>query len=762
MDNKADLTTIDIDETSSDISSEGSLDHVENERKTVITPLQDLWNTEDILKDFQTYPNSEGLNELVMDNDTEAIMTKNKDVAFLIAAWTGRLKTMQLLYRDGVSVNVKDRVNRTALHFASYANQTSCVQFLLQNGASIGERAGEEALTPLHCAASMGNLDCLKLLIKFGANVNAGIEKRSPLHYAVQSMSVECVKELLDHKAIPNTPQVYSETPLHVAASIGNTDAVELLLNYGAAVNVQSGPDRLTPLHLAAEQGYMDCIKLLIEGRGMVNAANRKLQTPLHLAALNQCAETVELLLKNSGNPNFPDVDGRTPLHCSIVNVQKSLDLIRLLLSAGADPNRADIFGYTPLHLAALHEFPRCVMMLLEYGGDVTARTKGGISVLNFITKKTPEVIPKYILKFDNSIRLNEHDLGDVDCQLKLDFRILVPSMGNQETALLVNFIEVGYKDILEHPLCKTFLLLKWRIIRKFFLFTLLYHTIFVLLFSFYVVGVYLKYCPSFRRGQTATACMASEKIVHIGYCVLVFNFLIVLKELFQIFHNWKAYFKEWENWLQWVIIITVFLCVQPMDLSDIRKNVYNWQHHAAAISIFLTWLELMMIVGRFPAFGIYVQMFTTVALNFSKFMCAYFSLFVAFSLAFGVIFPNYPSFTDLKWVFIKVIIMMSGELEYEDVFFDDKYPIKYPYTAHFAYLGFVLLVTVILANLMVGLAVNDIQGLQKSAVLHRLVRQATLMAHLESLKENGLWILDLTILEKTKFQKVILRTFIS
>lgn len=105
-------------------------------------------------------------------------------------------------------------------------------------------------------------------------------------------------------------------------------------------------------------------------------------------------------------NPNFPDVDGRTPLHCSIVNVQKSLDLIRLLLKAGADSNRADIFGYTPLHLAALHEFPRCVMMLLEYGGDVTARTKGGISVLNFVTKKTPEVIPKYILKYVKCLSL--------------------------------------------------------------------------------------------------------------------------------------------------------------------------------------------------------------------------------------------------------------------------------------------------------------------------------------------------------------------
>lgn len=35
------------------------------------------------------------------------------------------------------------------------------------------------------------------------------------------------------------------------------------------------------------------------------------------------------------------------------------------------------------------------------------------------------------------------------------------------------------------------------------------------------------------------------------------------------------------------------------------------WQHHVAAVVILLVWLELMMLVGRFPIFGVYVQMFT-------------------------------------------------------------------------------------------------------------------------------------------------------
>lgn len=499
-------------------------------------------------------------------------------------------------------------------------------------------------------------------------------------------------------------------------------------------MDIQCGFDKVTPLHLAASEGDPECCRLLLKANAPSNARNHKLQTPLHLAALSQCAETLEILLRAGADPNATDIDGRTPLHSSIVKVTRSCECVRILLKYGTEINKPDSFGYTPLHLAALNEFSHCVMFLINNGGDVTARTNGGISVLNFITRKTPDVIPKYLLKFDESIRLNDHEIGDVDCELKIDFRALVPSMGNKETELLLNFIEVGHKDILKHPLCETFLFLKWRRIRKFFLFSLFYHSLFVCLFSFYILGVFLKDCtPTNSRGTAF--CDVNEITKIIGYTLLCLNILMLGKELFQIAHSWRIYVKQWENWLQWMIIICVFACVNPISSRmNIRTNIQMWQHHVAAIGIFLTWLELMIIVGRFPTFGLYIQMFTTVSVNFVKFMAAYFCLLLAFALSFGVIFANYNSFKQLPLVFIKVIVMMSGELEYEDIFFDDTQPIKFPLTAQVMFLAFVVLVTIILTNLMVGLAVSDIQGLQQSAGLDRLVRQAELVAHLESM----------------------------
>lgn len=163
-------------------------------------------------------------------------------------------------------------------------------------------------------------------------------------------------------------------------------------------------------------------------------------------------------------------------------------------------------------------------------------------------------------------------------------------------------------------------------------------------------------------------------------------------------------------------------------------KNVPNWQYHVAAVVIFLVWLELMMIVGRFPIFGLYVQMFTKVAINFAKFLLAYSCLLIAFGLSFGVLFNSYPAFKSVPWTLLKTITMMSGELEFEDIFYDKDIPIQFPGTSHALFFAFVVLVTIILMNLLVGLAVSDIQGLQDSAGLDRLTRQAELIARLESI----------------------------
>ena len=95
---------------------------------------------------------------------------------------------------------------------------------------------------------------------------------------------------------------------------------------------------------------------------------------------------------------------------------------------------------------------------------------------------------------------------------------------------------------------------------------------------------------------------------------IIVWVFLIMstlvlsAKEVFQLMHSQKLYFLNWENWVQWGIIINVVMVsFHRNPLENINKFTFlvtRWQHHAAAVGVFLVWGELMLMVGRLPTFG--------------------------------------------------------------------------------------------------------------------------------------------------------------
>ncbi|KAI4498472.1 hypothetical protein M0802_006407 [Mischocyttarus mexicanus] len=654
---------------------------------------------------------------LISENNSAAtatpteLLVKWSETCLLVACWVGHFEIVKILLEKNVNISCTDEDGRTPLHLAASAAFLRILEELLSFGADPCEWDFNKKCTPLHCAAAAGNVTCIKSLIKAKANVDAGFPGKTPLHYAVLSNAVDSAEVLLQAGAHPNNPQVYTETPLHVAASLGSVPCMKLLLSYGADVRVQLGTARSTPIHLTAEEGSAECTKLLVDAGASCDAKNSKGQTAMHLAALAQSSETLEVLINAGAKVNVEDIDGRTPLHAAVAKSLRATELVKILIQAGALVNKPDKYGYTPLHIAALNENSSTVMMLLSKGADVTVRTKGGISALSFIIRRTPDILPRFVTRLDQAISLYDHELGDVDCELRLDFRPLVPG-GKGETDLMLCLIEVGQGHILKHPLCESFLYLKWLRIRKFFLISLIFHSIFVIFFTSYIAVTYLWNIENF------------SKILF--WPILTYTCLLIIKELFQIAHDVLGYAKRWENWLQWCVILTS-CCV-------LIKPINDWQNHVAALGILLIWIELMIVVGRFPMFGLYIQMFTQVSINFFKFLGAYICLIIGFSLGFCVLHKNYKSFANPLIGLLKTIIMMSGELEFEDIYFDNEFKVLYTGTSHLMLLSFVILVTVILTNLMVGLAVSDIQELRRCAGLDRLVRRAELVSYLEGM----------------------------
>ena len=128
-----------------------------------------------------------------------------------------------------------------------------------------------------------------------------------------------------------------------------------------------------------------------------------------------------------------------------------------------------------------------------------------------------------------------------------------------------------------------------------------------------------------------------------------------------------------------------------------------------------MSWLNLLSNVRKFPYLGIYVVMFTDIMQTFLKFslVCALFV--IAFSMGFHALMGRQDSFETFWSSTLKTTVMLIGELEFEDMFFGDtKHDaslMPYQTVTMVFFLCFLIVMPIIIMNLLVGLAVDDIKA---------------------------------------------------
>ena len=76
--------------------------------------------------------------------------------------------------------------------------------------------------------------------------------------------------------------------------------------------------DGFTPLHLAASEGHAQLIEILVKFKAQVDARTNNFRTPLHIACLRGNLSVVQSLVQHGADVNAKDIDGNTPCHfCS-------------------------------------------------------------------------------------------------------------------------------------------------------------------------------------------------------------------------------------------------------------------------------------------------------------------------------------------------------------------------------------------------------------------------------------------------------------
>lgn len=132
---------------------------------------------------------------------------------------------------------------------------------------------------------------------------------------AVKANDAAAVRKLIADGADVNELESSGDAPLIMAAYLGHTEIVKLLLEAGADVTVLDPSMKATALHAAAYAGRTEAAKLLIQynididKQGPYNG-----YTALHDAIWQNNVETAEVLINAGANLNIKSKDGQTPL----------------------------------------------------------------------------------------------------------------------------------------------------------------------------------------------------------------------------------------------------------------------------------------------------------------------------------------------------------------------------------------------------------------------------------------------------------------
>lgn len=192
-------------------------------------------------------------------------------VKLLRAATQGDVAAVVTILDDsGQEINNLKARGSTALHEAAKAGQLEVVKELVRRSAHVNA-INRSGCTPLHfatlCKDKQSALDTVGVLLQAGGHVNAMSERMdTPLHFASYCQPAplcgEVCRRLLEERALVNSRNRNSESPLLNAVLNNNVDAVKVLIEHHADINLKNAVEK-SLRDVAEERGCQEVLDLL-------------------------------------------------------------------------------------------------------------------------------------------------------------------------------------------------------------------------------------------------------------------------------------------------------------------------------------------------------------------------------------------------------------------------------------------------------------------------------------------------------------------
>lgn len=732
--------------------------------------------------------------------DYEAITGVNFSTPLHLTAMYGHEEITKLLTSCGADIFRKDGHLQTPLHRAAIFNQVNIVKILLDNGADKEDKDMMD-MTPFLGAVVHGSKETAELLLKQGTDIMAvDSEHNSCLHLGVKHKRVEIVKMLLVTEGIENLMKLRNnelQTFVHIAASVKQKEILDIVLRDDFWLKQRDKNERI-PLHVAAENGSLECVESLLSCQALFiygNDRDKDGRSPLHLAAYNKHLETCAVLMSKGSDVTARDNQQSTPLHLAVE--VGSLETVRLLLTPML-PNTLEVKDKdqnTPLHVAGMHNRVEILKFLMDQGADVAARNSKNMTCLDEAIewnsvevaetlvrhKRWKEVLcntpvdqikpmEKLIEKLpgiaeivlDQCISYSDLPTNHPDFTVSFNFLPLDPAddtSGHHYFFGPACMAKYRRESLLDHCVTQTLLNWKWLVLGKYVnYFNFAVFIIFLVVFSVFIVQQRDK--VNFSSGNAITEAGEDSKSLP----GVIFAFLVVslLKEIFQIFWQRLEYFKDYINFVDLSMYMSTLIFILPYLANQELYGDVRVQWTFGTLALLLCYTNWCLSLRRVTSLSLYITMYIEVLLTFAKVILIFAVLLLGFTLVFFVLLKEEDNFSSVWFSMVKVFVMMLGEVDYTDMLSDNvvnsaKVPgtsilyVPFPELSYVLFVVFVLSVSVVLMNLLVGLAVGDIDSIQKTATLRNLIDQALLVDSIR--KRYPTWILRLTYKDYLEFK---------
>jgi len=250
----------------------------------------------------------------------------------------GDLKAVQEFFAGKPGrVEMQDINKMTPLMYASFFGRTEIAAYLIEIGADVNYRRGEESC--LHQAAQMNHAPLVALLLDHGADIEAS-KPRTPLYFALSAGAKDTVELLLERGAeVPVNGYLF-----HNAVRKGMRTAVDHMIAKGADLLSRNGTGG-TLLHSSAEGGLVPLVELMLAKGADIDAPDTYGRRPLHLAALNGHSAVAEQLIRKGAAR-----DSKTPAGATAYDLARSRGHQKLAewLAGQGSPVREFKFLETP------------------------------------------------------------------------------------------------------------------------------------------------------------------------------------------------------------------------------------------------------------------------------------------------------------------------------------------------------------------------------------------------------------------------------